>query len=71
MSEATMTGYELAKRLNARLRDEQLAEVAPQMIYNYMRNKLIATTSEKRVRVDVADAFIEKYVARKRERTNA
>jgi Tfp pilus assembly protein PilV len=71
MNEAAISGYELAKRLNARLRSEQLAEVAPQMIYNYMRNKLIATTSEKRVLVDVADAFIEKYVARKRERTNA
>mgnify|MGYP006295155021 CR=1 FL=1 len=57
-----VTAYQIHKMLQ-----EKGIVRKPQMIYNYLRNNLIATEivgSQKLVRLDVAEAWIEKFVAK-------
>src|SRR5262245_66499736 len=58
--EAAMTGYEIAKRVNAELVKAELKPIPPQMVYNYMRQGFIARGDEP-----AQIAWIEKYVAKR------
>jgi len=57
-----VTGYEICKLLKSRG-----IERKPQMIYNYIKNGLIKSEifeSQKLVRVEVANEWIEKFVTK-------
>jgi hypothetical protein len=68
----TLTGYQLAKAVNTLLAEENLSPIPPQMIYNYIKNNLIPTTStpdgKKVIRMEDAEAWMHKYVTRRMEK---
>jgi hypothetical protein len=67
-----MTGYKVAKRVNAALKMQGLKEIPPQMIYRYLDQKLIPFSEvegQRDVSIEDADAWIAKYVAKRIERS--
>jgi CRISPR/Cas system CSM-associated protein Csm2 small subunit len=69
-----LTAYQVAKNLNVVLKSKNLKEVPTQMLYNYVRNRLIPTTQTAdgvRIRESDANAFIAKYVAKRTAKAQA
>lgn len=69
-----MTGFELAKKVNFVLRNEDLKEIPPQQIYRYFDQKLIRfelVDGKKRVSEEDANAWIQKYVAKRIAKANS
>ena len=68
MAETTVTGYALAKRVNAVLTAAGRNEIPTQMVYNYMRQRLIPTVKvgdQTLIRSADADKWTAKYLAKK------
>jgi hypothetical protein len=69
-----MTGYKVAKRVNAALKLAGLKEIPPQMVYQYIAKGYIESYDENGqnlVEMAAADAWIAKYVAKRHEKANA
>jgi preprotein translocase subunit SecB len=67
----TLTGYQAWKRANARVPG---AIKNPQMVYNYMRNKMIPTVLHEDqvvIREEDFDAWFAKYMDKKSARAAA
>ena len=63
-----MTGYKLAKLTNEVLTHFELKNIPPQMVYNYISKKLIASViidGQKVVSNESAVTFLNKYVTKK------
>lgn len=69
-SNQTYTGYQLHKRVAKVLEEEGLKTIPPQMIYNYMNNKLIPwfvdPRGQKKIKEEDATKWITKYVAKRK-----
>ena len=70
-----MTGYKLAKLVNARLRGEGLKEIPPQMVYQYISKGYIPSAEvngqnlvDETVAEEWIDAYVERRIAREAER---
>ena len=66
-----MTGYKVAKRVNAELRTRGLKEIPPQMVYQYIAKGYIPShvvNGQSLVTEPEADAWIQGYVNRRVER---
>lgn len=63
-----MTPYQVAKTVNEMLTSRQLKTIPPQMVYNYVKKGLIRSENGH-IRVEVAEDWAERYVAKKLNRT--
>jgi hypothetical protein len=69
----TLTAYGVHTLANKRLKAEGLEEIAPQMVYSYVSNKLIPSVlvgDQKRVKREDAEAWVAKFVANRIRRAN-
>lgn len=64
MAEETITGYKLAQEVNELLEKHGNKLIPAQMVYNYMKNRLIPST-DGRITRTAADAWKVKYLGRK------
>ena len=75
MESKDMTGYKLASEVNKVLKMESLAEIKPQMVYNYINNNLIPSytskTGQTLVKYEDGMKWIDKYVNNKKTRQNS
>jgi hypothetical protein len=68
MATTHITGYALAKNVNRVLTSKGLKVIPPQMVYNYMRNKLIPTVvvdGQDVITVAAAQAWMTKFVTKR------
>lgn len=67
-----MTPYQLHKLVNEMLKEEGLATIPPQMIYNYCSKKLIKGVTKVdgklHIPMEECERWTKKYVAKKKER---
>lgn len=70
MSDTLLTAYKAAKQVNEVLTTNNLKNIPPQMMYNYVSKGLITTedvNGQKLIRQSVLNEWAEKYVAKKIE----
>lgn len=73
MATDTLTGYGVHTLANKQLQAVGLDKIPPQMVYSYIRNKLIPTVQvgdQTRVTREAADAWVTKFVANRQRRAN-
>jgi len=68
METNTMTGYQLAKVTNAYLKELGLKEIPTQMVYNYMKNRLIKSTTQGTITHQVGEEWMFKYLNKRVEK---
>lgn len=67
-----ITGYQVHRLVNKMLETAGLATIRPQMVYNYMKQRLIPQdVASGRVTRENAVKWAEKYVAAKKVRENS
>jgi hypothetical protein len=69
----TLTGYGVHTLANKALVVEGLEKIPPQMVYSYIRNKLIPTVlvgTQTRVTREAAETWVAKFVANRVRRAN-
>jgi len=71
----TLTGYQLAKVVNAHLKELGFEKETPaQMVYSYIKQGLIPSVvvnGQNRVTEEAARTWVKKYVTRKQEQAKA